>query len=35
LTREGRRQLHTEVQDGRQTTEIVARFLSAKAEDLS
>jgi PadR family transcriptional regulator PadR len=35
LTREGRRQLHTEVQDWRQTTEIVARFLSAKAEDLS
>jgi len=35
LTREGRRQLHTEVQDWRQTTEIVARFLLAKAEDLS
>jgi PadR family transcriptional regulator PadR len=35
LTREGRRQLHTEVQDWRQTTEIMARFLSAKAEDLS
>jgi PadR family transcriptional regulator PadR len=35
LTREGRRQLHTEVQDWRQTTEIIARFLSAKAENLS
>jgi len=35
LTREGRRQLNTEVQDWRQTTEIMARFLSAKAEDLS
>jgi len=35
LTREGRRQLHTEVQDWRQTTEIMARFLSAKVEDLS
>jgi transcriptional regulator len=34
LTREGRRQLHTEVQDWNQTTEIIARFLSAKAEDL-
>jgi len=35
LTREGRRQLHTEAQDWHQTTEIMARFLSAKAEDLS
>jgi transcriptional regulator len=35
LTREGRRQLHTEVQDWRQTTEIMARFLSVKAEELS
>jgi PadR family transcriptional regulator, regulatory protein PadR len=35
LTREGRRQLNTEVQDWRQTTEIMARFLSAKAEDPS
>lgn len=35
LTREGRRQLHSEVQDWRQTTEIIARFLAAKAEDLS
>jgi PadR family transcriptional regulator, regulatory protein PadR len=34
LTREGRRQLHTEVQDWDQMTEIIARFLSAKAEDL-
>ena len=34
LTRDGRRQLHTEVQDWRQTTEILARFLSAKAEEL-
>ena len=35
LTRDGRRQLHTEVQDWRQTTEIIARFVSAKAEDVS
>ena len=35
LTREGRRQLNTEAQDWHQTTEIIARFLSAKAEDLS
>jgi len=35
LTREGRRQLQTEVQDWHQTTEIIARFLSAKAENLS
>jgi PadR family transcriptional regulator PadR len=35
LTRDGRRQLQAEVQDWRQTTEIIARFLSAKAEDVS
>lgn len=35
LTREGRRQLHSEVQDWHQTAEIIARFLSAKVEDLS
>ncbi|HEV3510659.1 MAG TPA: PadR family transcriptional regulator [Candidatus Sulfotelmatobacter sp.] len=35
LTRLGRRQLHAEAQDWHQTTEIIARFLSAKAEDLS
>ena len=35
LTRDGRRQLQAEVQDWRQTTEIIARFLTAKAEELS
>jgi len=35
LTREGRRQLQAEVRDWRQTTEIIARFLTAKAEQLS
>ena len=35
LTREGRRQLQAEVRDWRQTTEIIARFLKAKAEQLS
>lgn len=35
LTRSGKRQLQDEVQDWRQTTEIMARFLSAKAEDLA
>jgi PadR family transcriptional regulator PadR len=35
MTREGKRQLQSEVQDWRQTTEIIARFLAAKAEDLS
>jgi PadR family transcriptional regulator, regulatory protein PadR len=35
LTREGRRQLQSEVQGWNQTAEIIARFLSAKAEDLS
>ena len=34
LTRDGRRQMNVEVQDWNQTTEIIARFLSAKAEDL-
>jgi PadR family transcriptional regulator, regulatory protein PadR len=35
LTREGRRQLQSEVQGWNQTAEIIARFLSAKAENLS
>lgn len=35
LTREGRRQLLSEVQDWRQTADIIARFLAAKVEDLS
>ena len=35
LTKTGRRQLQSEVQEWRQTTEIMARFLSAKAEELS
>ena len=34
LTRTGRRQLQTEAQEWQQTTEIIARFLSAKAEEL-
>ena|SRR4029077_14451060 len=34
LTRDGRRQLNAEVQEWNQTTEIIARFLSAKAENL-
>ena len=34
LTKAGRRQLQSEVQEWRQTTEIMARFLSAKAEEL-
>ena len=34
LTRSGRRQLQSEVQDWQQTTEIMERFLSAKAEEL-
>jgi len=34
LTREGRRQLQAEMQDWRQTTEIVARFLTVKPESL-
>lgn len=35
LTRTGRRQLQNEVEDWRQTTEIISRFLKAKMEDLS
>jgi DNA-binding PadR family transcriptional regulator len=34
-TREARRPLQDEVQDWRQTTEIIARFLTAKSEELS
>lgn len=34
LTKAGRRQLQSEVQDWQQTTEIIARFLSANAEEL-
>jgi len=34
LTKTGRRQLQGEVQEWQQTTEIMARFLSAKAEEL-
>lgn len=35
LTRDGRRQLQVEVREWHQTTEIIARFLTAKAEELS
>jgi PadR family transcriptional regulator, regulatory protein PadR len=35
LTPEGRRQLQAEVLGWHQTSEIIARFLSAKAQDLS
>jgi transcriptional regulator len=35
LTRAGRRQLQNELQGWHQTTEIIGRFLAAKAEDLS
>jgi len=35
LTREGKRQLRAEARDWRQTTEIIARFLTANAEELS
>jgi PadR family transcriptional regulator PadR len=35
LTRTGRRQLQSEVEDWQQTAEIISRFLSAKAEELS
>ncbi len=35
LTRTGKRQLQSEMQDWQQTTEIIARFLRAKAEDLA
>jgi|SRR6185312_6122489 len=34
LTRAGKRQLQSEVQEWQQTTEIIGRFLTAKAEDL-
>jgi PadR family transcriptional regulator PadR len=34
LTKTGRRQLQSEVREWQQTTEIIARFLSAKAEEL-
>jgi PadR family transcriptional regulator PadR len=34
LTKAGKRQLQGEVQDWQQTTEIIARFLTAKAEEL-
>jgi PadR family transcriptional regulator PadR len=34
LTKTGRRQLQSEVQEWQQTTEIMARFLSAKEEEL-
>jgi PadR family transcriptional regulator PadR len=34
LTREGRRELDSEVKDWHQTTAIMSRFLSAKAENL-
>src|SRR6202165_2230878 len=35
LTRAGDRQLQAELQEWHQTTEIIARFLAAKAEDVS
>ena len=35
LTKAGRRQLQNEVQEWQQTAEIMARFLAAKAEELS
>ena len=35
LTRDGRKQLQSEVQDWRQTTAIVERFFHIKAEDLA
>lgn len=34
LTKAGKRQLQGEIQDWQQTTEIMARFLAAKAEEL-
>ena len=34
-SREGKRQLRAEARDWRQTTEIIARFLTANAEELS
>lgn len=35
LTRTGKRQLQAEVEDWHQTTEIIARFLAARAENIS
>jgi len=35
LTRDGHRQLQAELREWHQTTEIIARFLAAKAEDVS
>ena len=35
LTREGRKQLQAEMQDWQQTSAIIARFLTVKAESLS
>ncbi|HWE83537.1 MAG TPA: PadR family transcriptional regulator [Terracidiphilus sp.] len=35
LTRTGKRQLQAEVEDWNQTTEIIARFLAARAENIS
>jgi PadR family transcriptional regulator PadR len=35
LTRDGHRQLQAELQEWHQTTEIIARFLAAKVEDVS
>ena len=35
LTKAGKRELQSEVQDWQQTAEIIARFLSAKSEELS
>lgn len=35
LTRAGRKQLHAETQDWRQTASIMDRFLTAKSEDFS
>jgi PadR family transcriptional regulator, regulatory protein PadR len=35
LTRQGKRQLQAEVRDWHQTSEIIARFLTANAEELS
>lgn len=34
LTRSGRRQLETETRGWQQTTELIGRFLTVKAEDL-
>ena len=35
LTRDGHRQLQAELEEWHQTTEIIARFLAAEAEDVS